>query len=140
LSFFILRRFYMSRTAPKTSKFSHKHALKSALVLGLIALVFTLLIAGAGIANDKATQEAARQTEIQRQEDERVEREKAAEAAKTRAAYDKCIQDANDSYGPALDKIPPELYGAARVEAIRLIGEKVESFKDDCDRQYNFKP
>lgn len=117
--------------------FSHKHALRSSLVLGLVALVLTLLIAGAGIAHDKATQEAARQAEIQRQEDERVEREKAAEAAKTRAAYDKCIQDANDSYGPALDKIPAELYGTARVEAIRLIGEKVESFKNDCDRQYN---
>jgi hypothetical protein len=125
----------------KTSHlFSHKHALKSVIVIGLVAFVLAMLIAGAGMSNDRATQEAAKKAEIQRQEDERVEREKAAEAVKTRAAYDKCIQDANDSYGPALDKIPAELYGTARVEAIRLIGEKVESFKKDCDRQYSVTP
>lgn len=130
---FILRRNYMSHTSNKPSKFSMSHALKSIAVMVLVALVVTIFVI-MPIAHGQ--QEAARQAEIQRQEDDRVEREKAAEAAKAKAAYEKCIKDANDSYGPALDKIPAELYGTARVEAVRLIGEKVESFKADCDRQY----
>jgi type III secretory pathway component EscR len=112
---------------------NHKHALKSALVLVGIAFVLMIFVF---IPIVQTQQEAARQAQIQKQEDDRVEREKAAEAVKTRTAYDKCIEDANDSYGPALKQIPEELHGTARVEAVRLIGEKIESFKKDCDRQY----
>jgi Na+-transporting methylmalonyl-CoA/oxaloacetate decarboxylase gamma subunit len=113
---------------------NHKHALKSALVIVGIAFVFTIFIF---IPIAQTQQEAARQAQIQKQEDDRVEREKAAEAVKTKAEYDKCIADANAHYSKGLDGIPDDLYGSARVLAIQAVGDLVESFKEDCDRQYS---
>lgn len=124
----------MPQKPSATYKFNHKHALKSTLILALIALAVTIFIF---LPIVQTQQEAARRAEIQRQEDEQVEREKAAEAARTRTAYDKCIADANAQYSEGLKKIPDELYGEARVQAIGMVGDLVESFKKDCDRQFS---
>ena len=118
----------------RQDKTNHSNTTKPALIL--LGLVVVLAIFALSIGAIYQIREDARQSQLQNEAREKTEQEKVLKAQNQKMDYDKCIEAGNTLYTNSLGKLPRDLYGTERFQAIQLISDTVESFKKDCDREY----